>query len=102
MNLLELQVPEWDSQDAKILRTFLETTVAKKAFAIVSELAPPLLDGADVNKTLLRSGEVKGWQSALVALVELVNHKPEPPAEPPSSYQDLDDESKWVGANPKA
>lgn len=100
MNLLELQVPDWDSQDAKILRTFLETDVAKKAFAIVSELAPPLLSGADVNQTLVRSGEVKGWQSALVSLVELVNHKPEPPAAPQSSYQDLDDETKWKGAQP--
>ncbi len=94
MQTPESQVPEWDSQDAQILRIFLESDAGKKALSIVSDLCPPLLDGGDVNKTLVRSGEVKGWGSALTSLVELVNRKPESQL-PPTNYPDLDDDSKW-------
>lgn len=100
MNFFSPLPPDWTGDDAKVLRTFLETDSAKKAFSIISDLCPPLLDGADVNKALTRAGEVKGWQAALVALVDLVSHKPET-EDAPTNYPDPDDESKWQGALPK-
>lgn len=92
--MIPKQFPEWDSADAVALKEFLASDVAAKAFAVVSDLCPSLLDGADVNKTLVRSGEVKGYAAALSNLFDLVTKKPEtsPVSE---AYPDLDNEALW-------
>lgn len=101
MNLSSNEPLTWDSNDASLLKAFLNTDVAKKAFAIVMDSCPVLLDGGDVNKTLVRSGEVKGFSLALNTLFELVVKKPEI-TQSPTAYPDLDDESKWRDTTTKA
>lgn len=100
MNLPSNELPVWDSTDASLLKAFLNSDVAKKAFAIVMELCPPLLDGGDVNKTLVRSGEVKGFSLALNSLFELVIKQPEP-VSTPIAYPDIDDDSQWEDSTTK-
>ena len=87
---------EWTSVEAKALRDFLESDVGKKLLTLCALQAPSLLDGADVNKTLVASGERKGFDSLLEFLVNLTI---ESPSESPVSkeYPDLDDDTQWAG-----
>lgn len=100
MNLLSTEVPKWDGIDASELKKFLNSSVGQKAVFFVSELCPPFLDGGDSGKTLVRSGEINGWQSCLASLFELVNTKPEE-LTAPEAYPSLDDESAWEQPQPK-
>jgi len=85
---------EWNSEDAKLLRDLLENSTFGKAIAFVLDQAPKLLDGSDVNKTLVASGKVDGYNEALQNLFRLTHEQP--PTTPESeAYPSLDDESKW-------
>lgn len=86
--------PDWDSADAAKLREILESDVFKKAFRLTADFCPELMDGADVNRTLVRSGEVKGFHFAFTQLFSLLTEQPKQP-QSSESYPDLDDESKW-------
>jgi hypothetical protein len=88
----------WDSADAKVLRDFLETPVGQKMVQYLHSQIPTLLDGGDVNKTLVRSGEVKGAQSLFDSFVNLVVESPaelQPPQKTIDSYPSLDIEEAW-------
>lgn len=85
---------KWESDDASQLRSFLDSDTGQRAIALVGREAPTLLDGGDVNKTLVRNGEVKGFTSALQNLFKLCYAQPEqPPAI--SAYPDVDNDSQW-------
>jgi len=90
----------WESTDAHKLREFLETPTGQKVLRHLTDLIPGLLDGADVNKTLVRSGEVKGSQLILTGLVSLVVEQPAPTPQP-ETYPSLDDEKAWDNEQPK-
>jgi hypothetical protein len=99
MNLnLETPLGEWESDDAIALRSFILSDTGRKAFQRVSEACPELLDGSDVNTTLVRSGEVKGFTSALEILFSLVHIKPADETVPPN-YPDLDNDAAWPSQN---
>lgn len=85
---------EWNSDDAKSLRDFLDSGVGVKAIALIAEECPSLGDGSDVNKTLVTSGEVKGFQNAIRELFELTSRQPEQP-KPAEPYPSLDEEQHW-------
>src|SRR5690349_6384918 len=93
----ELQKVEndWTSVDAKALRDFLATDTGRRALMYVADVRPPLMDGSDVNKTLVRNGEVKGFDIAITTLVELTTRRPDPTESRPELYPNLDDDSKW-------
>ena len=62
------------------------------------ESVPALLVKGDVNEILIRSGEVRGWQEALKALLSLAaiqptEQKPEPFNK---SYPDPADDDQWT------
>jgi|SRR6185436_13996848 len=95
----------WDSADAENLQNFLATPAGEKVLHILHNEIPGLLDGEHKNKTLVRSGEVKGAQAIFDLLVSLTV---EPPANfrpnlqtQNETYPDLDNESKWDGPNPR-
>ncbi len=95
----------WDSIDAENLKNFLVTPAGEKVLHILHNEIPGLLDGEHKNKTLVRSGEVKGAQAVFDLLVSLtveppVNFRPKPQTKN-ETYPDLDDESKWEGENPR-
>jgi len=95
MTFLPTKEIDWTSSDALRLREFLESSTGQRAVAHVVDDAPTLLDGSDVNKTLVASGEVKGFNKALTALFRLTVEKPEPAAKPKDNYPDVDDDSAW-------
>lgn len=98
----ELDVfPEWDSNDAKALKDFFASDIGRKVLTFLSDAMPLLLDGGDVNKTLVRSGEVKGFSLAVDTLLSLTTHKPSPLPKT-QTYPDLDDDSAWEDQNKKA
>lgn len=90
--------PEWTPDDARILRLFLESDTGLRAMEWMAYWAPELLDGTHKNKTLVASGQVKGYNEVLSNLRSLVreNPVPEDPAQKSSEYPDLDDNSKWT------
>lgn len=86
---------EWDSTHRQELQVFLQSATGKLAVEWMMYLAPSLLDGADVNKTLVASGEVKGYGSALQTLFGLLIEKPKDEEKKPTNYPDLDDDSAF-------
>jgi len=93
--------PKWTSEEAKILRDFLTSEVGGKMLTLVELRTPVLLDGGDVNKSLVRSGEHKGYEDALTFLTSLVHTEPEQPVAE-EAYPSLDDDSKWPDGKPPA
>jgi|SRR5688572_10744482 len=85
---------EWNSDDTAILRQFLDSRTGGKLVATLAESAPLLLDGGHANKTLVRNGELRGYQAALNALIVLAHPAPEPKPEP-TEYPDLLNDSAW-------
>lgn len=99
LSLRTKEPPQWDSNDAKQLRELLTSDVFQKAIELVLDECPALLDGDNVNKALVASGEVRGFEKALDTLFRLTFEQPI--AKPTSElYPDLDNESAWSPTNP--
>lgn len=88
---------EWDLQeDFEILRQFLKSRTGQRLIPRMLEELPPLLAGGGVNEILIRSGEVRGWQSAVKVLLGLATPaSPETPEAPRGEYAAPEDDSKW-------
>lgn len=89
--------PLWEVDDALALRNFLSSSTGLRAMAWLRFWAPPLLDGEHKNKTLVASGQVKGYNEAIDFLRSLTEENPtheEPKTT--SEYPDLDDDKKWT------
>lgn len=86
----------WHSEDIAIFRQFLESRTGTKLVPKLAEAAPTLLDGGHANKTLVRNGELRGFQIALREIYFLAYPPPEPPKEE-KNYPDLSDDSAWEG-----
>lgn len=86
--------PRWASDDAIALRTFLQSETGQRALYHLSEAAPALLDGSDVNKTLVASGCVKGFSDAVNALIALTVDSPASTPQK-TEWPSLDDDSAW-------
>lgn len=90
------ELPEWTSDDALTLKSFLESSTGVKLAQTLAFLAPTLLDGEHKNKTLVANGVVKGYTEAVENIFMLQTNRPKE-AEPKSdNYPSLDDESKWT------
>ena len=89
--------PEWTVDDALALRNFLSSLSGLRAMSWLRYWAPVLLDGEHKNKTLVASGQVKGYNEAIEFLRSLTEENPVPD-EPKavSEYPDLDDDKKWT------
>jgi len=96
------KLPEWSSDDANTLRDFMTSTVGSRALAHVLSEKPALLDGGDVNKTLVRNGEVKGFELATESLFKLTYEQPTAERPADSQYPDLDNEKAWEQQQPTA
>lgn len=93
--------PEWTSDDALTLKGFLESSTGIKLAITLAHLAPSLLDGGDVNKTLVANGEVKGYTEAVENLFALQNSRPKEMEPKSENYPSLDDDSKWKDQDSK-
>ncbi|NOS67376.1 MAG: hypothetical protein HOO67_03355 [Candidatus Peribacteraceae bacterium] len=89
------EAPEWNSDNASELKTFLSGETGRKVLEILAYFAPKPLDGSDVNKTLVSAGEVRGYTEAVEQIISLRTHRP-PETEPKTeNYPSLDDDSAW-------
>lgn len=98
MTQQDLDRLSWTSTDAKAWREFLQNPTGQRLLAGIALEEPELLDGADVNKTLVRSGEVRHQKRLVSFFLQLTGGAIEsaPAAEPPA-YPDLEDDSHWDG-----
>lgn len=89
------EAPEWNSDNASELRSFLSGETGQKVLGILAYFAPKPKDGADVNMTLVSAGEVRGYTDAVETILNLRTQRP-PETEPKSeNYPSLDDEGAW-------
>jgi len=90
------ELTEWNSIHADNLRAFLRTESGKMLVPLLTALRPQLLDGGHPNKTLVRNGEVRGYELCLSYFDLILSpeflKQPQPADE---NYPDLDDDSKW-------
>lgn len=95
-----LEPDNWDSINAGELRNFLESNTGILTLRWLIHQSPDLLDGSDVNKSLVASGQVKGYDAAINNLFSLTKVQP---AEVTlaEAYPAIDDDSKWNDSKPK-
>lgn len=84
----------WTSEDVDIFRGFFTTRTGQKFLPVLAERVPTLLDGGDINRTLVRNGEVRGYQAALKEIYFLAFPPPLPEPEQ-SEYPSLLDDKAW-------
>jgi len=90
------EAPEWDSDNASELSGFLKTSTGEKMIQLLAFFAPTLLDGADVNKTLVTNGELKGYTNAVGQIISLQHSRPVEAQGVSDNYPDLDRDEFWV------
>jgi hypothetical protein len=88
-------LPEWTSEDAATVRAFVESSAGQKCLSLLSSACPALLDGAHVNKTLVRSGEVAGYTASIAFLLSLRTSRPVEAAGNSESYPSIDNDALW-------
>lgn len=88
---------EWDSEDIVALHEFLtKSRAGQRLIPRLLSAAPLLLDGTHKTKTLVRNGELKGFQAAIQELILMQLITPEvPEQEVIGEYPTLDDDTKW-------
>lgn len=84
----------WSSDDEFRWNAFLQTETGKRLIPKLAERLPVLLDGGDVNRILIRTGETRGFQYSISVLLELAHAQPLPPKSE-HSHPDLEDDTKW-------
>lgn len=85
----------WTTEDEVHWNAFLSTLSGQRLIPKLAESAPTLLDGGHANKTLVRNGELRGFQSAIRTLLDL-SHTPVTVIDPQTTtYPNLEDDSKW-------
>lgn len=85
----------WDAEDAAILSGFLQTVTGRRLIPKWLETAPVLLDGADVNKTLVRNGEFRGFAESVRNFLSLQTVVPETKPDP-TAYPPLESDAAWA------
>lgn len=90
------EAPEWNSDSASELSGFLGSSTGQKLIQLLAFFAPTLLDGADVNKTLVTSGEVKGYTNAVGQIISLQTSRPVESQGVPDTYPDIDNDTLWA------
>lgn len=93
--------PEWISENASELKSFIASDTGQKLLELLSYNAPNLLDGGDVNKTLVASGKLDGFMSAVDFILGLRTHRPPEATPKADAYPSLDDDSKWPTEAPE-
>jgi hypothetical protein len=89
------QLP-WHPEDEEAWQKFLATQHGSRLIPKLLESAPELLDGEDVNKTLVRNGELRGWQAAVRTLITLSHAQPRLPDQTQNNYPAPEDDRQWA------
>lgn len=86
---------EWTFVDEQRWAEFLSTETGKRVIPTLAERVPELLGGGEINAVLIRSGEVRGYQSALRTLLELAQSKESAKQDISTTYPPLEDDTAW-------
>ena len=86
---------DWTQVDAEKLAAFLDTETGRRFIPKLVENAPPLFDGGDTNKILIRAGEVRGFQTVVREIISLAHPPPPSPSAPANEYPPLENDSAW-------
>ena len=87
--------PEWTSENKDILRQFLQSETGKRLLPKILESAPALLAGGELNAILIRSGEFRGFSSAVQTLLSLTASDAPHVESTPASYPPLEKDEAW-------
>jgi len=85
---------DWTQIDSENLAKFLETETGKRLIPKLVEQVPVLLDGGEINRILIRSGEVRAFNQMVESLLVLA-HPPVPQQNPVNEYPPLEDDRAW-------
>lgn len=85
---------DWSSEDVEHFRAFLESKTGTRLVPKLAEHAPLLLGGGEANDIITRAGELRGFQSALHALLSLTEIPPTPQTTS-DLFPSLDDDAAW-------
>lgn len=85
----------WSSDDEAVWNSFLKTPTGARLLPKLAERVPSLLGNGDANSIMIRSGEVRGFQIAISAMLELTHSPPLPVKSEGSNYPALDDDKQW-------
>lgn len=86
----------WSTDDEGRWDSFLQTETGKRLIPKLAESAPILLDGTDINKTLVRNGELRGFQLALRTLLDMTHAAPSEPQSISNFYPLPEDDRQWT------
>lgn len=95
MNEITNEGLPWSTDDEAIWNAFLKTNTGSRLLPKLAERVPALLGAGDTNSLLVRSGEVRGFQIAISAMLELTHSPPLPVKSEASNYPDLTDDKNW-------
>jgi len=85
---------EWTQFDSEKLSSFLDSETGKRLLPKLVEVAPPLLDGGDTNRILIRAGEVRGFQTVVREIISLAHPSPPAPKQE-NEYPPLEADEQW-------
>lgn len=85
---------DWLPTDEIALSIFLETPTGRRFIPALAKNAPGLMAGGDINSILIRSGEVRAFQTIIEAILMLA-HPVAPVPQPVSSYPALENDAAW-------
>jgi hypothetical protein len=87
---------DWTHIDEENLAHFLDTDTGKRFVPKLVEDAPLLLEKGDINAILIRSGEVRGYQILVRALLGLAHPTPKTEPAAATAYPPLEDDTAWA------
>jgi hypothetical protein len=86
---------DWLTTDQERWAAFLDTETGRRLLPNLAESAPQLLAEGDINKILIRSGEVRGYQNVLQNLILMAHPSAKVETVNATEYPPLTDDAKW-------
>ncbi len=86
---------DWLPTDQERWAAFLETETGKRLLPFIAESAPQLLAKGSKTEILIRSGEVRGFQTVLRELILAAHPTAKDPQVNMTEYPPLEDDTKW-------
>jgi hypothetical protein len=86
---------DWTPTDELALAAFLGTSTGRRFIPSLVSASPGLLTGGEINAILIRTGEVRAFQTVIEAIL-IMAHPPASLREPGNAYPALEDDNAWA------
>ena len=90
---------DWTSVDEENFSKFLESETGKRFLPKLLESTPSLFPEGEINKILIRMGEVRAYADIARTILALSHAAPKQEQETPSAYPPLEDDKHWDDGN---